>query len=953
MTTLNYPQYGHRRWKAPVATTAALPAVANVEGDCRVVLDTQKIYIWDGSAWANITGSITLDDILDVVITSPAENQALEFDGTNWVNRTPIIAQATHEPNGFENRTDSVLAFDSGTREFSITAAVTDWKIWTGGERQTLTGPLTSVIPAATGTTFLYIDSAGSLQQSSSVPNMFTSAWASSIYWNNTTGDYLFSEERHGIVMDGATHAYLHLTRGAAYASGGDITRTLSNTTLAGNQIALTETLYYDEDIPHTLAAWVAGTTWQKWYIDASGNWLRLATDNNLLGSNVTVPNFFTADPVLGYNNTTAGTIDAVSLTQYVNVYVLGTNDKRSEYRFIVLCGQADHANTSSAYAETIDSLSFGNLPIPELKPLYQLTYQRVNTGIGCQIVRALDIRKTRALGVPSTAASTHNALSGLQGGTAGEYYHLTSADYANVVAVVNSSGIDLAGTLNVGATNATEVNVGNVANTVTTNIYGDTVNIGEPGGTVNLLGAVNNINATDVFVPNDLEVDGVIYADGGIDATAATLNIGATSQTQTNIGRAGVDNYLIGTTRVTGDFIISSPNTFTATGPITIGATAAISVGSGATITGTLTSSTLAVTGAVTWNTAQSFPGITLTGNSNFGSVTIAGTPTWSGAHTFQAGQTVTGLIDQDVASGVSVYNQLWRENRTANHAFIGIRNDAAGKWRITSDVAGSGTQRTIQIGDAAEAWAEFGDAITLSKPVTIGPASHASPVVHTMYGNSFDISSRGYSAATDVQVAVELFPKGNARGLFLTQIQTDSGTSPVIELDGRLAAAAVVTRPLFRLSNYGSSRFEVSAAGAVALGPSGFGGDHQVYGGRFKVTNGGGVAEIEINSNSTNVARLLLNRASTGDSEIYAGAGFTFATGLATSVVTAGTISSTGAWTLGPTTNTQVHDIRSPAQTTVGAAGGASALPATPTGYVEVKIQGTAYVIPYYAKS
>ena len=38
---------------------------------------------------------------------------------------------------------------------------------------------------------------------------------------------------------------------------------------------------------------------------------------------------------------------------------------------------------------------------------------------------------------------------------------------------------------------------------------------------------------------------------------------------------------------------------------------------------------------------------------------------------------------------------------------------------------------------------------------------------------------------------------------------------------------------------------------------------------------------------------------------------------------------------------------------QTTVGAAGGASALPATPTGYLVVTIDGTERVIPYYATS
>ena len=51
--------------------------------------------------------------------------------------------------------------------------------------------------------------------------------------------------------------------------------------------------------------------------------------------------------------------------------------------------------------------------------------------------------------------------------------------------------------------------------------------------------------------------------------------------------------------------------------------------------------------------------------------------------------------------------------------------------------------------------------------------------------------------------------------------------------------------------------------------------------------------------------------------------------------------------------TQGTGVVDFRTATQTTVGSAGGADALPATPTGYLEVKIGGTAYVIPYYAKS
>lgn len=38
---------------------------------------------------------------------------------------------------------------------------------------------------------------------------------------------------------------------------------------------------------------------------------------------------------------------------------------------------------------------------------------------------------------------------------------------------------------------------------------------------------------------------------------------------------------------------------------------------------------------------------------------------------------------------------------------------------------------------------------------------------------------------------------------------------------------------------------------------------------------------------------------------------------------------------------------------QTTVGAAGGASALPATPTGYLKLVLGTTEYVVPFYAVS
>ena len=44
---------------------------------------------------------------------------------------------------------------------------------------------------------------------------------------------------------------------------------------------------------------------------------------------------------------------------------------------------------------------------------------------------------------------------------------------------------------------------------------------------------------------------------------------------------------------------------------------------------------------------------------------------------------------------------------------------------------------------------------------------------------------------------------------------------------------------------------------------------------------------------------------------------------------------------------------DFKVPAQSTVGSAGAASALPANPTGYFTIKVNGSTFVVPYYAQS
>jgi len=86
---------------------------------------------------------------------------------------------------------------------------------------------------------------------------------------------------------------------------------------------------------------------------------------------------------------------------------------------------------------------------------------------------------------------------------------------------------------------------------------------------------------------------------------------------------------------------------------------------------------------------------------------------------------------------------------------------------------------------------------------------------------------------------------------------------------------------------------------------------------------------------------------------SDQSAGSLFTLSSGSALGTTNVITADASGNLVFG-TNSSSVVRFNNATQSTVGAAGGASALPATPTGYVEVKLNGTtSYVIPYYAKS
>jgi hypothetical protein len=274
---------------------------------------------------------------------------------------------------------------------------------------------VTVTVPNTTGAYYLVFTNSGLTAAATTTVDILNQVVWAAFYWNATTSDYIFFEERHGISWTANEHKQAHLTRGAAYESGGAISGyVLASDALADIQIAIDATNFWDEDIRNALAAKLEGSNFDKWYRSgASGDWRKDASD--------TIPAFWAGTPPNGVAqiNTTGGSwaLNPVTNGNYFNCYIFATNSAESANRFILIPGQNQAGTLSGAQAFSISTLSLGSLPVQEILPLYKVTlrYRTINTNNNARVtIEAVeDIRRTTSPGVSAGVSGTHNSLSG------------------------------------------------------------------------------------------------------------------------------------------------------------------------------------------------------------------------------------------------------------------------------------------------------------------------------------------------------------------------------------------------------------------------------------------------------------------------------------------------------------------------------------------------------------
>lgn len=329
------------------------------------------------------TVSFTTDDVLNYYFDGDAVTDTVKFYApgllkTSVFNDYNLVQK---EPTGFPNRTDSVTSFSNATRIFTIQPAVTSFDFYVRGNKYIKTTAQTTTIPALSGNHYIYFDINGNLQNTQTADQTLFSdnALVGIIYWNtDTSTQTYYGEERHGLVMDGATHGYLHTVFGARYLSGLGLSGFTigSGSANANAQFVSDSGSLRDEDILLTPASqsqipilYRQGTQWRKKTADAYP--VIYSGTAGYTGANGRLP----------YNLLSGGTwsLSEVPNNDFVLVHFFGTNDVNNPV--VGIQGISTYTSISNARTGANTEIStLTGLPFAEFVPIGTVIFETANS---------------------------------------------------------------------------------------------------------------------------------------------------------------------------------------------------------------------------------------------------------------------------------------------------------------------------------------------------------------------------------------------------------------------------------------------------------------------------------------------------------------------------------------------------------------------------------------------
>ena len=476
--------------------------------------------------------------------------------------------------------------------------------------------------------------------------------------------------------------------------------------------------------------------------------------------------------------------------------------------------------------------------------------------------------------------------------------FNITSArSNENIRIIPNGSGtVELEGTTNV---------TGSL--TATGNIFANgNINLGD--------GAGDQTKVTGVFEADQLQIDGTTLtstvtngsvtiqgnATGGVNVADITINDNKISASNTNsnleLSAAGTGHILVGAVRVNGT-TISSDDSAKVTIAEAVDVTGALksntslALATGATVTGILDEDAMGTDSATQLATQQSIKAYADTKAVQTGSTNNTVT-TVTGANAFQGEANLTFDGSTLAVTGAGTFSTS-----------LGVTGTLT-----TADIATTGTHTVT--GQSDIDWVQIKD----------------NKITTNATNTNLEFSANG-TGVIDVQNAMT------------TLGQTVTG---VLTVDGSAA--------IDNLNINGNTITATSSNGGIVLQPNGTG-TAMINGDSASVTGRLDVLSLTINSDifiagGGKIQPLSTNQDLTLESN---GTGSVVVDQVSITDNTITTHVSNADLRL-DTDGTGYLDILTDTQSTVGSAGGASALPGAPTGYVKIKIGGTLRVIPFW---
>ncbi len=399
--------------------------------DDELNFDSNYFYLQDNGSAKPLVSFTGLNanevDYVDFYINSDNVEEALDSLRDQHVD--------AWEPTGFVNRTTSSISFSNPARIFTITPEGSKgFDIYVQGKKFTKTSAESVIISNTEGLHFVYYDRTGALKSitaanTSTRAMIHTTALASIIYWDATNQREIYvADERHGIVMSGATHYHFHDIWGCMWEKGlglVDFTVDGDGDDNISAQFGYGDGEIHDEDLAFDIddgPVPAAIPIYYKWGTDA--DWRRKEADPYPMIYSGTV-GYTGPNGRLPYNQNDSGDWKLTEVTQadFVLVHYFATNDRF--YGIIGVQGEADYNNLGQARtgaATEIGEITTAGMAFAEFTPVGSVIFQTRTTYDNTPMARVratdtgddyVDFRGQQFAG-GSGASSDHGGLSGL-----------------------------------------------------------------------------------------------------------------------------------------------------------------------------------------------------------------------------------------------------------------------------------------------------------------------------------------------------------------------------------------------------------------------------------------------------------------------------------------------------------------------------------------------------------